>query len=140
MDLISIYETFPTQADCVKYLEHLRWSGSPVCPYCKMEYSTPLHGENRHHCNSCNTSFSVTVNTPFHRSRLPLPKWFLALCLVVNGTERISVRELAERIEVNKDTACLVLRKIRRGMFENRELLYRIVENVNLDPKGEELC
>ena len=33
MDLIKIMETFPTQEDCIAYLERLRWEpGLPECP------------------------------------------------------------------------------------------------------------
>ena len=34
MDLITVMETFPTQEDCIAYLERLRWTGSPECPHC----------------------------------------------------------------------------------------------------------
>ena len=27
MDLLTIMETFPTQEDCIAYLERLRWQG-----------------------------------------------------------------------------------------------------------------
>ena len=39
----------------------------------------------RWQCSRCKTSFSVTVNTLFHRTRLPLPKWFLAIILISNA-------------------------------------------------------
>ena len=35
MDLIKIIEAFPTQEDCMMYLERLRWNGSPECPHCE---------------------------------------------------------------------------------------------------------
>ena len=27
MDLVKVMETFPTQAECIAYLERLRWAG-----------------------------------------------------------------------------------------------------------------
>ena len=39
MDLVKIMETFPTQEDCIAYLERLRWRGSPECPHCRGEVS-----------------------------------------------------------------------------------------------------
>lgn len=129
MTITDIYEKFPTHADCIRYLEEIRWNRTPVCPYCKVEYFTPLAKENRYHCNNCNTSFSVTVNTIFHRSRLPLQKWFLGICLVLNSSKRISTRQLSKQIEVNKDTACSIIQKIRKAMLSNRDLLLTIAEN-----------
>lgn len=29
MDLVKIMETFPTQEDCIAYLERIKWQGSP---------------------------------------------------------------------------------------------------------------
>ena len=39
MDLVKIMETFPTQEDCIAYLERLRWQGSPECPHCGSDRS-----------------------------------------------------------------------------------------------------
>ena len=39
MDLIKIMEMFPTQEDCIAYLERLRWQGSPECPHCELHTS-----------------------------------------------------------------------------------------------------
>ena len=35
MDLVRVIEMFPTQEDCMAYLERLRWQGSPECPHCE---------------------------------------------------------------------------------------------------------
>ena len=34
MNLVEVMETFSTQADCIAYLERLKWHGSPECPFC----------------------------------------------------------------------------------------------------------
>ena len=34
MNVVKVIETFPTQDDCISYLERLRWRGSPECPQC----------------------------------------------------------------------------------------------------------
>jgi transposase-like protein len=128
MNLSEIYKRFPTEEDCIKFLEEIRWKGNPVCPYCGVGYFTALQNENRYHCNNCNTSFSVTTRTIFHRSHLPSQKWFYSIYIIVNSHKRISVRELAKEIKVNKDTACLVIQKIRQGIFNDKALLFKIAE------------
>jgi hypothetical protein len=35
---------------------------------------------------------------------------------------------LAKEIKVNKDTACLVIQKIRQGIFNDKALLFKIAE------------
>jgi transposase-like protein len=130
MDIVRIYEIFPTQNDCIDHLETVRWRNKPQCPYCKSTNTTPLPKEKRHHCNNCNTSFSVTVGTIFHHTHLPLQKWFLATTLILNAKKGISSRQLSRDLHVNKDTAWRISMKIRDAMREReqRNLLTGIVE------------
>ena len=128
MNIVEVYERFPTEHDCIDYLEAVKWKGSPTCPYCGSTNSSPLPKERRHHCNTCNTTYSVTVNTIFHKTKLPLQKWFLAIALVLNAKKGLSARQLSRDIKVNKDTAWSMSMKIRRAMIDDRDLLMGIVE------------
>ena len=128
MNIVAIYKRFPTEVDCISHIEHVRWHGVPVCPYCKSTRTTPMPSESRHHCNGCNTTFSVTVDTIFHHTHLDLQKWFLAISLVLNAKKGISARQLARDLEVNRNTAWFMGMRIRNAMFEQGELLKGIVE------------
>lgn len=128
MNIVSIYKKFPTEADCISHIERVRWNGKPVCPYCKSTRTSRMPSESRHHCNGCNTTFSVTVDTIFHHTHLPLQKWFLAISLVLNAKKGISARQLGRDLEVNKNTAWFMGMRIRNAMFEQGELLKGIVE------------
>jgi len=130
MNIVRIYELFPTEADCIAHLEKVRWHGKPICPYCKSDRSTQLPAENRHHCNACNTTFSVTVGTIFHQSHLDLQKWLLAVSLVLNAKKGLSARQLARDLEVNKNTGWRMGMQIRKAMGEQeqRELMTGVVE------------
>lgn len=128
MNIVSIYKKFPTEGDCISHIERVRWNGKPVCPYCKSTRTSPMPSESRHHCNGCNTTFSVTVDTIFHHTHLPLQKWFLAISLVLNAKKGISARQLGRDLEVNKNTAWFMGMRIRNAMFEQGELLKGIVE------------
>lgn len=126
MNIVTIYEKFPTNEDCLCHLEKVRWQGKPICPYCQSDRVSP--NENRFHCNNCNTSFSVTVNTIFHHTHLPLQKWFLAISLILNAKKGISARQLGRDLKVNRNTAWFMGMRIRNAMFEQGELLRGIVE------------
>lgn len=130
MNINTIYKQFPTEADCTAYIEQIRWQNKPVCPYCKSENSTLLNKEGRHHCNNCNTTFSVMVNTIFHHTHLQLQKWFLAISIILNTAEGISTRQLARELEVNKNTAWYINMRIRHAMLEpeQRGLLEEIAK------------
>jgi transposase-like protein len=128
MDIEEIYHRFPTQKDCVRFLERIRWPNNAICPHCSMERATPIPKENRHHCNICGVAFSVTVRTVFHQSHIPLQKWFYALWLWLNR-KKISGRQLAKILQVNKMTGCLLAERINRAMSdkEQREFLIQTV-------------
>jgi len=129
-----MYERFPTKEDCIRYLEQISWVDGPICPYCgESERITSLPKEMRHHCNHCNTTFSVTVGTIFHRTRLPLQKWFLATSLILDSRKGVSVRQLAKILRINKNTAWYLSARINGGMLESsqRDLLLELGEKLD---------
>jgi transposase-like protein len=133
MDIEVVYTLFPHDSDCVAYLEGLRWQGKPRCPYCKRMNSTPLKTEKRHHCNVCNVAFSVTVGTVFHHTRLPLQKWFLTIALMMGMEKDPSVRRLAATIQVDKNTANLLAKRIRAARVKEFALLRQVADKLNGD-------
>jgi transposase-like protein len=130
MNIVCIYELFPKEADCIAHLEKVRWHGKPICPYCKSDRTTPRPAECRHHCNACNTTFSVTAGTIFHQTHLDLQKWLLAVSIILNAKKGLSARQLARDLEVNKNTGWRMGMQIRKAMGEQgqRELLTGIIE------------
>lgn len=128
MNIIQVYKQFPTHSDCIKHLEKVRWNNEPVCPYCTSKNQTPVKKEQRYHCNNCNTTYSVTVQTIFHKTKCDLQKWFLAISLVLNAKKGLSARQLGRDIEVTKDTAWYMLMRIRKAFIEYGDLLEGIIE------------
>ncbi len=121
---------FPTEAACLAHLERVRWDGRPTCPYCSSDRVSRATYDGRYHCNACNTSFSVTVNTLFHRTRLDLRRWFVAIALILNAGDDVTAAQLARGAAVSWRTADHLGRRIRRAMRRapDRELLQRIVD------------
>lgn len=138
MGVVAMYRKCSTEADCVAQLEEMRWNGIPICPYCSSTRTTPAKGTHRHHCNGCNVSFSVTVNTIFHRSHLPLQIWFLALPLVLDEKANIVICRIAKHLGINKNSAWSLVMRIRGAMMEptQRELLLGIISRTALPELG----
>ncbi|KST62450.1 transposase [Mastigocoleus testarum] len=109
-------------------LEQIRWNGKPKCPYCKSNNATAYKSEKRYRCNSCYTSFSVTVGTIFHKTHVSLDKWFLAIRLVINSCGGISVRQLASEVGVNKNTAASMVKRIKEEMKQDSDVLRRFAQ------------
>ena len=137
MNIIQVYNQFPTKQDCIRYLEKVRWNNIPVCPYCKSKNQSPAPKEQRYHCNTCNTTFSVTVHTVFHKTKCDLQKWFLAITLTHNTKKEISSRQLARDIEVSKDAAWFILHRIRKTAIEDPGLLDNIIEANKVYPNDK---
>lgn len=126
MDLLEITTKLNSQKKCIEFLESKRWPEGAICPYCLSSKSSCK--KHRHTCNSCGRSFSVTVGTVFHNSKLPLIKWFLAIHLMVSAKKGISSRQLARHLSINKDTAWSIQQRIRKAMTENEAVLRGMVE------------
>ncbi len=128
MNIVQVFERFPTQQSCINHLEKARWGGKPRCPYCGS--GNTARSQHRHRCYTCKTSFSVTVGTIFHHTHLPLQKWFLAVTLMLNAKKGLSALQLSRDIEANKNTAWRISMQIRKAMRQSaqRSLLTGIVE------------
>lgn len=130
VSLEFINEIFPTEEDATVFLENIVWQGQPICPYCKTSFYSPIRKSKRYHCNKCNTNFSVTVRTLFHRSKIDLRKWFY--CLAISGTSDYSLRSLAEQLGITKDSVLKMFQRIRAGFLDNRELILAIQKKIGL--------
>ncbi len=119
---------YGTQESCISYLEKLRWNNVPVCPYCGSEKSSKRKGEFRHKCYKCNRSFSVLIGTIMESTKLPLPKWFTAIALILNAKKGISSLQLSRDLGVNKNTAWYLQKRIRNAMKEDDKILNGIIE------------
>jgi transposase-like protein len=117
--------------ECLAILEKIRWNGNPKCPYCGSNKCRRLKNESRYQCNECFTSYSVTVGTIFHKTHVELHKWFIAITLIMDSQMSISVRQLAQKLGVNKNTACYMIERIRKAVSEEDEMLPKIIEIEN---------
>jgi hypothetical protein len=66
----------------------------------------------------------------FHGTRLPLQKWFLAIALLLTEENRLSARELAKRLQIDKNSAALLLRRIGEAEVTHFDLMLQITEKV----------
>ena len=71
---------FRTDADCLDYLEWLRWPAGFACSGCGRDTGWRL-GDGRYMCSKCGSRTSVTAGTIFDRTRTPLTVWFTACWL-----------------------------------------------------------
>jgi len=123
---------FHNENDCVNYLKKMRWPNGFICPHCLHDKGAELHCRQITECNQCHKQTSVRAGTLFHRSHLPLLKWFWAIYFIGSDKGSISALRLSKLIEVNWRTARLILSKVREAMG-HRDSLYRLSGTIELD-------
>lgn len=72
MHIVQGFEQVPTQAACIAHLQKARWGDMPRCPSCHS--TNTARTPTRPRCDTCKTSFSVTVGTLFQHTHVPLQK------------------------------------------------------------------
>jgi len=130
MEVIS--EFFNNDEACIEYLVNIRWNKMHYCPYCKGTNISKHKEKNRRsrfQCSSCKKSFSPTVNTIMHGTRLPIYKWFMAICLIADAKKSISSRQLARHLDLPVKTGYSLCQRIRKATLGSvSPLLEGIIE------------
>lgn len=91
-----------------EHLKKLLWKNGPVCPHCGVIeniYKLESKPDSKHKlrpgvykCGGCRKQFTVTVNTIFEDSHIPLHKWLLAFHLMCSSKKGISALQLQREL------------------------------------------
>jgi transposase-like zinc ribbon protein len=104
---------FPTDADCLDYLEWLRWPAGFCCPSCGHDQGWRL-GDRRFECAACRGRSSTTAGTIFDRTRTPLTVWFAACWAFASDKGGVSALSLQRTLEIGSyQTAWTMLHRLR---------------------------
>ncbi len=96
----------------------LAFSNGFVCPECANKTCCRLRRRPRvWQCNHCRHQMSLTGNTIFANTKLPLTKWFLAMHLLSQTKTGLSAMELKRQLGVKYDTAWML--KLLQAMKES---------------------
>lgn len=130
---------FRTDADCLDYLEWLRWPAGFACAGCAHDGGWRL-GDGRLRCSGCGGRSSVTAGTIFDRTRTPLTVWFNACWLFAAGKDGISALSLKRTLEIGSyQTAWAMLPRLRSVLVRpGRDRLAGMVEVDETYIGGEE--
>jgi transposase-like protein len=129
---------FPTDADCLDYLEWLRWPDGFSCPACGG--SGWRLGDGRFECAGCGGRTSVTAGTIFDRTRTPLTVWFTACWMFATQKDGVSAQSLQRALDIGSyQTAWAMLGRLRSVLVRpGRDLLSGTVEVDETFIGGEE--
>lgn len=117
--LYDFLKVFPSEEECISYLEQLRWNGNVVSPFdpSSKVYECKNH---QYRCKNTGKYFNVKTNTLFDNTKIELQKWFMAVWISTSHKKGISSPQLAKDINVTQKTAWFMLQRIRNCyQFEN---------------------
>jgi len=111
---IEFVRRFPNDDACWHYLVQSRWPDGFQCP--DGHPGSFITTRKLFQCTG-GKQFSVTAGTVMHRSHMPLTTWFWAAYLVATQTPGVSALQLARQLDLNYETAYMILQKLRAGMI-----------------------
>lgn len=130
---------FATDADCLDYLEWLRWPEGFVCPCCENAGGWRV-ADGSFKCAGCKAQTAVTAGTLFDRRRTPLTVWFQVCWEFAAGKDGVSALALQRTLQIGSyQTAWAMLHRLRSVLIRpGRELLSGQVEVDETYVGGEE--
>jgi transposase-like protein len=116
VNLIELFNTFSSDDRCREILERLRWPNGPQCPRCHgLAVRLATNGKVLY-CKDCDYQFTVTANSIFHDSHLPLIKWFTAVHLLCEARKGMSANQLKRTLGISYKTSWYLCHRIRKAM------------------------
>ena len=129
---MDFQKRFPDETRCWTELVRLRWPKGKVCPGCRRSMGF-IQTRRIFQCSACRKQVSATAGTLFHKSRIPLDKWFWAIFLMASSSKGVSMRNLQKHLGIKSYRAVWLMgHKIRHAMRE-REGLYQLKGKVQVD-------
>ena len=134
MSMPEFLKYYGTEAQCEAAVEKARWPQGFVCPCCEKTVCSVfrLGAHNMYQCSACRHQTSLIAGTLFHKTKLPLTTWFLAIYLISQAKTGISALALKRHLGVSYHTAWLVHHKLMTAMSE-REDRYLLSGQVQID-------
>ena len=120
-------ETYGTEEQCRKLLFNLRWENGYICPKCGSKKYCELKSRNLYQCNNCHYQASLTADTIFSHSRLPLTTWFLAIFFI--SKYNISSLELSRKLRISYNSTWRLRHKLMQAM-KNDAYNFITIKNV----------
>ena len=129
MNIIDLCTEFSSDDRCRDLLERLRWQNKPQCLRCLGPVVRLTNNAKVLYCKECDYQFTVTANTIFHDSHLPLIKWFTATYLLCESRKGMSANQIMRTLGVSYKTAWYLCHRIRAAMATaEKGMLYGTVE------------
>ncbi len=116
--LCHLVERFGLPPASRAYIEELRWPEGTTCPRCHSHRVGALEARQKHYCRDCRYQFRVTSGTVFHNSHVALPKWLLAIQLMLDARDGFPAYRLWGVLGGSYKTSWFVEHRIRAAIAQ----------------------
>ena len=130
--LLEWQKRYDSERSCAKTLIKVRWPNGFQCPACGSTKAYFIESRKLYQCSHCRHQVSMTADTLFHSTKVPLVKWFWAIYLMASDKGGVSALRIAKNVGVSWITARNMLRKIRKAMAD-RDSIYRLANLIEFD-------
>jgi len=133
MDFFQFQKRFSREDSCWKHLVKLRWPDGFVCPRCGHN-KAGFHSKRKLlQCKGCRYQASATAGTIFHRTKIPLRKWFWFIFLMSSQKTGVSIQGLQKLLGIKSyRSAWTMAHKVRKAMAD-RDASYQLANLVEMD-------
>lgn len=132
ISLVQWQKRFGTEHACAKALEKVRWPDGFQCPVCGSQKYSMIETRKLYQCSKCRHQVSLTADTLFHATKVPLVKWFWAIYLMASDKGGISALRLSKHIGISWISSRNILKKIRTAMA-HRDSIYPLGNLIEFD-------
>lgn len=132
MSLPDFMQKYGTEEQCFDALFAWRWPKGFVCPKCGCSKGCQLNSRKLQQCSACHHQTSITADTVFSATKLPLTTWFLGMYFITQDKKGISALELMRRLGISYKAAWRMKQKLMQVMME-RDAGKKLIGYVELD-------
>jgi len=123
VDFTEFSKIYPDNNACFKFLAELKWNDQYQCRKCgNVHYFEGISPHSRR-CSKCGYDESVTTNTIFHNSKIPINKAFYIIFLMYSSNGKISSYKLSEILSMRQGTCWAYSNKVKKIMDERKKEL-----------------
>jgi transposase-like protein len=110
------------------WLEARIWPEGPICPKCGVvNEATLMQGKTTrpglYQCNACREPFTVTMNTLYERSHIPLHKWLAATHLLMASKKGMSALQISRMLGISYKSTWFMCQRIRESLRKTKDEL-----------------
>ena len=118
MSLADFVTRYGTEQQCQQALFGWRWPKGFTCPCCGHNAYWALPARRLLQCQGCRHQSSLTSQTIFAATKLPLRVWFMAMFLLTQAKNGLSALELSRQLGISYNSTWLIKHKLMQVMKE----------------------